>query len=303
MRVSLILLGWLPLAAVLAVPSCTDDLPSEDTSQTPEDDSGTTFLPATGAPSPTSTSETGSFDEETGNGQGGQCDYFTQDCAEGDKCSPWSELADLIPDESRCCPIQEPVAQTGDTCVVDGHLGSCVDNCAAGNICLDIDGDGEGVCQDLCGGTAEDPECPDADEECFVYFGGVPLCFNTCDPLVQDCPSDKGCYPDAIAEGGTGWLCMPTIDDNTLGDYCWLLSGCNPGLICATPTLLPDCYGDADDAGCCTDVCDITEQPDPCKDVHPDLECTAWYFDGEVPPMAGLDKVGACVLPTVGGGA
>ncbi|MCA9709086.1 MAG: hypothetical protein KDK70_24795 [Myxococcales bacterium] len=303
MRASLVLMRWLPLAAVLAAPSCKDVTPGQETDTTQGDESGTTFLPATMGDG-TAVNTTVVLDDDGSGGPqgGGECDYFEQDCREGEKCTPWSEMADLVPDESRCCPVKEPVAQTGDLCMVEGYLGSCVDNCAPGNICLDIDGDGQGVCQDLCGGTAENPICPD-DDECFVYFGGVPLCFAPCDPLVQDCPGDKGCYPDAIAEGGTGWLCMPTIGDNQLGDYCWLLAGCNPGMICATPPLLPECYGDADDAGCCTDICDITEQPDPCTEIHPDLECIAWYFDGESPPMAGLENVGACVLPNVGGGA
>ncbi len=308
MRVSLVYWRWLPLAAVLAVPSCTDLLPGEEVGEesAEEEDGGTTLImPMTsGGDTSSSTSSSGSvFDDGSDDGPGGgECNYFEQDCNEGEKCAPWSELADLIPDEARCCPIAEPVVENGDICSLNGHLGSCIDNCVEGTICLDIDGDGEGVCQQLCGGTAENPAC-EPDEECFVYYGGVPLCFSTCDPLLQDCPSDKGCYPDAIAEGGTGWLCMPTIGDNQLGDYCWLLAGCNPGMICATPPLLPNCFGDADDAGCCTDVCDVSEEPDSCKDIHPDLECIAWYNEGQQPPSSSLADVGACVLPTVGGGA
>lgn len=308
MRVSAVLTWCLPLAAVLALPSCQDILPGQEDGQdeeTGEDDGGTTLVPIeTSGDDSGSSSGTPVFDDDGSDGGpgGGECSYFQQDCNEGEKCAPWSELADLVPDESRCCPIAQPVVEAGDVCTLMGHLGSCIDNCAPGTICLDIDGDTEGVCQTLCGGTAEQPEC-EPTQECFVYYGGVPLCFDTCDPLIQNCPSDKGCYPDAIAEGGTGWLCMPTIGDNQLGDYCWLLSGCNPGMVCATPPLLPNCFGDADDAGCCTDICDVTEVPDSCKDLHPDMECVAWYHEGQEPPSAALADVGACVLPTVGGGA
>jgi hypothetical protein len=303
---SLSLVGWLPLAVALAVPSCTEAPPvAEETTGPAESDDGTTLLPGTeddtAVVASTSTGETGPLDES--GGMGGECSFFAQDCNEGEKCVPWSELPDLVPDEIRCCPVQQPVVESGDVCSVTGYLGSCLDNCSAGNMCLDIDGDGEGVCQRLCSGSAEQPECPELDQVCFIYYSGTPLCFSTCDPLVQDCPSDKGCYPDAIAEGGTGFLCMPTVGDNVLGDYCWLLSACNPGMICATPDLLPNCFGDADDAGCCTDLCDITEDPDPCTDQHPDLECVAWYHQGAEPPSAELQNVGACVLPTVGGGA
>lgn len=306
MRVSLGLVRWLPLAAILSVPSCNDTPSETDATSEGEEDGGTTLLPGTAGDSPTSTTtaETGVLDEDSGTGQGGgECSFFEQDCRDGEKCVPWSELPDLVPDEIRCCPIAEPTVEAGDICTVTGYLGSCIDNCAVGSMCFDFDGDGEGVCQKMCSGTAEVPECPNADDECFIYYSGVPLCFRTCDPLVQDCPADKGCYPDAIAEGGTGFLCMPTIGDSQLGDYCWLLSACNPGMLCATPDLLPNCFGDADDAGCCTDICDVTEVPDSCTSIHPDLECVAWYYQGAEPPSADLQDVGACVLPTVGGGA
>ncbi len=313
MRVVLSLSRWIPVALALglALPSCKDVLPSEETGNSDDDDDdddsndsgGTTFVPLTsGDPAEGSTTQMeGGFDE-TGPGMGGECSFFTQDCNDGEKCVPWSELPDLIPDEIRCCPVQEPVAQAGDICTVQGYLGSCLDNCVKGTMCLDIDGDGTGVCQQMCGGEPEDPKCDDAEEECFIYYSGVPLCFSTCDPLIQNCPSDKGCYPDAIAEGGTGFLCMPTVGDNGLGDYCWLLSACNPGMICATPNVLPNCHGDADDAGCCTDLCDITE-PDACSEIHPDLECVSWYYGDLQPPSQELQNVGACVIPTMGGGA
>jgi hypothetical protein len=304
------LVRWLPIVTLLVVPSCTDILPGQDATEGPleSEEGGTTLLPGTGADTmvvaaSTSTSETGVLDEDSGPGDGGgECSFFEQDCMEGEKCVPWSELPDLVPDDIRCCPVQQPMVEAGDVCSVSGYLGSCLDNCAPGTMCLDIDGDGEGVCQLMCSGSEEQPECPEMEQECFIYYSGVPLCFSTCDPLVQDCPADKGCYPDAIAEGGTGFLCMPTVGDSGLGDYCWLLSACNPGLLCATPDLLPTCFGDADDAGCCTDICDITEVPDPCLEIHPDLECVAWYYQGAEPPSVDLQNVGACVLPTMGGG-
>jgi len=297
----------LTLASALAALSCEVGSPpgdSTDESSAEGSSSSTTFQPVTGADTvtpPASTSDTGVFDESTAGPSGGECSFFDQDCNEGEKCVPWSELPDLIPDEIRCCPIQQPMVEAGDICSVSGYLGSCLDNCAPGTMCFDFDGDGEGVCQKMCDGSEEEPICPQKDDECFIYYSGVPLCFSTCDPLVQDCPPDKGCYPDAIAEGGTGFLCMPTIGDNSLGEYCWLLSACNPGMICASPDLLPNCFGNADDAGCCTDLCDITEVPDSCKDIHPDLECVAWYHQGAPPPSVELEDVGACVLPAGAG--
>jgi len=307
MQVLHALFRWLPAVALCVAPSCNETPPTQDPSETNDDSaSGTTFVPSAGTNTPAGSSsgspETGTFDESGDDGPiGGDCDLFAQDCIEGEKCVPWSEDADFVPDDIRCCPVEQPIAQAGDLCSVE-YLGSCIDNCAPGTMCFDIDGDGEGVCQELCGGTAEAPECSNgSDDECFIYYSGVPFCFAKCDPLVQGCPPDKGCYPDAIAQGGTGFLCMPTIGDQTLGEYCWLLAGCNPGMLCATPDVLPTCYGGATDAGCCTDLCDTTEVPDPCKEIHPDIECVPWYFQGAEPPSAELQNVGACALPTVGG--
>lgn len=297
---------WFVLAIVSLAPACADDAPPLQ-GESSESGAGSTTFPSdtgqTSTPTPaTGSGDTAVLDEDSGPGpSGGECSFFEQDCNEGEKCVPWSQLPDLVPDEIRCCPVQQPMVQAGDICQVAGYLGSCLDNCAPGTMCLDIDGDGEGVCQQMCTGSEEEPECGDMDEQCFIYYAGVPLCFRTCDPLVQDCPQDKGCYPDAIAEGGTGFLCMPTVGDNGLGDYCWLLSACNPGMICATPDLLPECYGNASDAGCCTDLCDITEVPDGCTDIHPDLECVAWYHQGAPPPSPDLANVGACVLPAGAG--
>ncbi|MCA9651512.1 MAG: hypothetical protein H6712_30080 [Myxococcales bacterium] len=308
MRVSLALVRWLPLAALVAVGGCKDETP-ETPGGSSDEGSGTTFAPASEGTShgtAMGTEESGVLDEDSSGGHmgGGDCDMFAQDCMEGEKCVPWSELPDLMPDAIRCCPVAEPVAQAGDLCTLNGYLGSCIDNCAPGTMCFDFDGDGEGVCQEMCSGTAENPTCTNApDDVCFIFWAGVPFCFSKCDPLVQDCPDGKGCYPDAIAEGGTGFLCMPTIGDQTLGEYCYLLSGCNPGMICATADLLPNCFGPAGDTGCCTDLCDITEVPDPCTNIHPEMECVPWYHQGAEPPSADLQNVGACVLPTVGGGA
>lgn len=311
MRAPRALLRCLSLSAFVAAGACQDETPSTPTTEdTGQEGPTTTLLPAedtTAASDPTPSTEESGVLEETGDDgppSGGECDMFAQDCNEGEKCVPWSELPDLQPDSIRCCPIAEPLAEAGDICTLNGHLGSCIDNCAPGTMCFDFDGDGEGVCQEMCSGTAENPSCSNPiDDQCFIFWGGVPFCFSECDPLVQDCPADKGCYPDAIAEGGTNFLCMPTLGDQGLGEYCWLLSGCNPGMICATADLLPNCFGPAGDTGCCTDLCDITDDPDPCQDINPDMECVPWYHQGAPPPSIELENVGACVLPTVGGGA
>ncbi len=240
---------------------------------------------STGLSAETSTTDDGTLDSE--------CSIWDQDCGPNEKCAPWSAEPDLLPDEVRCCPVEASPVQPGDECVVEGYLGSCLDNCALGSMCLDFDGDGMGTCQEFCSGSAAQPMC-EPDEGCFIYFAGVPFCFDICDPLAQDCAEGQGCYPDAQADGGTGFLCLPTIGASGPGGLCWLLSGCAPGLLCVTPDFVPGCN---ENFGCCTPLCDITESPDPCPAVDGALECVSWYVGGQAPPSAEYLNVGVCVIP------
>jgi hypothetical protein len=162
-----------------------------------------------------------------------------------------------------------------------------------GSLCLDIDDDGTGVCQPFCTGNADDPTC-EYDESCLFYFAGVPLCFPKCDPLLQSCPTGEGCYPDEEAAGNTGFICLPTVgEDQMVGDTCWLLSNCEPGLLCVTSSFFPGCDAPV---GCCTQLCDIS-MPDPCPALDPGLECISWYYQGGMPPDPQWENVGACVIP------
>lgn len=249
---------------------------------------------STGVVDPTDATSTGADSSTTDDGTiDGECSIWEQDCADGEKCAPWSVEADLIPDELRCCPEDANAVQPGDECVVEDYFGSCIDNCVLGSMCFDLDGDGMGTCQKFCTGSAASPMC-EGNEGCFIYFAGVPFCFDKCDPLVQDCPEGQGCYPDEEAPGGTGFLCLPTVGAQPAGGWCWLLSGCEPGLLCVTPDFVPGCN---ENFGCCTPLCDVTEQPDPCPAVNEALECTSWYIGGQVPPEAEYQNVGACVIP------
>lgn len=286
--------------AMLLAGSCTDDAAQDDPPQS--DDAGAT----TGDPSATTGTTSGgevddesAVDESTGNleagedeGLMGECSVWDQDCAEGDKCVPWSDMADLVPDDIRCCPEIANPDLPGEECEVTDYFGSCIDSCAKGSLCLDINNDGSGVCQKFCE-NASDPTCA-PDEACLIYFGGVPFCFPECDPLVQDCPGAEGCYPDEAAEGGTGFICLPTIGGGKFGDPCWLLSSCEPGLICVLPDFLPSCPYPA---GCCTSLCDTDEGDSACDAIDPELDCEPWYYAGQMPPSADLATVGACILP------
>lgn len=225
-------------------------------------------------------------------GAGGECSVWAQDCAEGNKCVPWSLEDDLVPDEVRCCPTQANPKQPHEECTVQDYFGSCIDDCAEGSMCLDVDMDLQGICQPFCRGHAGQPMC-DVGEGCLIYFSGVPFCFPLCDPLLQDCAEGEGCYPGEEAVGGTDFLCLPQIGGSALAEVCWLLSSCDPGLICVSPDFFPGCQALV---GCCTRLCDITE-PDACDDIDPALDCVSWYVGGQQPPDPDLENVGACVIP------
>ncbi len=290
-------------ATVLFLGACRDDAKSEsdsDPSGDPSAGSSTTEAPTltvTGAltteAGDSSSTSFGDADADDSN-EGADCSIYQQDCAAGEKCVPYSDQPDLVPDDIRCCPIVGNAnLQPGDSCTVQDYFGSCLDDCGVGSFCLDIDDDGNGTCQPTCGGSAQNPDCQ-PNETCFIYFTGVPMCFPTCDPLTQNCPADQGCYPDESASGGTGFICLPTVGEGKdYGDYCWLLSNCDPGFICVSPDFQPGCDGLV---GCCTPLCDVAEQDD-CSSFDPALECVPWYLNGQMPPSASLEDVGACVLP------
>lgn len=291
------------LAAALAS-GCGDDTgPSARSgSSTGTGESANTTAPADGSSSGDESpgresTESGGTGVGSDDGLGGECSLWTQDCPEGDKCTVWSDAPDLIPDDIRCCPEEPSGGIHGDQCAVEGYFGSCLDDCAVGHMCLDIDGDGKGTCQAFCGGDPMNPVC-EPDETCFIYFSGVPFCFPQCDPLVQDCTPGEGCYPDDSDAGGTGFICMPTVGAGKIGDACWLLSNCNPGLLCVSADFLPqETCSSFPGAGCCSALCDINE-PETCEDVvGPGVECVPWYYAGQQPPSANLADVGACVIP------
>jgi hypothetical protein len=285
------------LAAVLLAASCGQEegsaLDGSDgtTGTTSTSSTGTTDGAAAETSAADSADVTSGGAADTG-GIGGECSIWEQDCAEGDKCVPWSLEADLVPDEVRCCPAVANPALAGEECMVEDYFGSCLDNCELGSLCLDINNDGTGVCQPFCTGHASDPQC-EVGEGCLIYFGGVPFCFPQCDPLIQDCPDGQGCYPSAEAIGGTDFLCLPHIGSAQLAEACWLLSNCDPGLICVSPEFFPDCSAPI---GCCTTLCD-TSEPDSCVVIDPGLECVSWYVGGQQPPSPALQNVGACVIP------
>jgi Ca-activated chloride channel family protein len=146
-----------------------------------------------------------------GGGVGFECDLFAQDCPMGEKCVPWANDGGSQWNATRCSPIAEDPAATGQPCTVEGGPTSGVDDCSGSSICWDVDRSNEGTCVALCQGDEADPQCH-GDQWCFQGFDGTvavcmpaPLC--ELDGVCQCmCPwhGDPDCAPDQCTSAEAG---------------------------------------------------------------------------------------------------
>lgn len=230
----------------------------------------------------------GADETSGGNGQGGQCDIWEQDCPAGSKCMPTDTNADGIHDANKCEPLDESPQQPGDECEVEGSPASGVDDCDVGAVCWGVDAQNKGTCIPMCTGSADQPQCPDG-LQCDSSNGGrLILCATPCDPLASDCAAGKVCIPggeekiffcDTDASGDKGGY----------GDECEYVNVCDPGLMCISGTVVPGCTAPA----CCSEYCDLsvesmcTGQGQVCQSVYDSA--------ADAPP--GLENVGVCATP------
>ncbi|MCX4240960.1 hypothetical protein [Paraliomyxa miuraensis] len=252
--------------------------------------------PTTTAP-PDSTGDTDpAGSEDTGftfliEGDGGgiidPCSPWAQDCPNGEKCSPSSLGGGSVWDFWRCSEVPENPDAVGEPCMAEGSPTSGIDSCDFGAFCWEVDPKTlEGTCVALCTGSEDLPSCPGS-ETCLIANEGIlPLCLDSCDPLLQDCGPDHACYP-----GESGFACLPAGFGGTgaPGDSCENLAACDHGNVCVEPESVPDC---GSIAGCCTAVCSLG---DPMPSCLPGQVCTPWFQAGMVP--AGYEDVGVCALP------
>jgi hypothetical protein len=113
--------------------------------------------------------------------------------------------------------------------------------------------------------------------------GTLVLCMG-CDPLVQDCGFNKGCY-----FANTYFDCVPAGSLGT-GEPCGFVNDCAPGHLCADATALPNCA----DVGCCTQYCNLLDGDAGCL-AQPGTACVPFFEDGTVPE--GFEHVGVCIIP------
>lgn len=110
-------------------------------------------------------------------GLGIQCDFWSQDCARGERCSAWSRDGGTRLDAVHCTSIPADTVGVGEACVVDGDATSGVDNCEPGSQCLEVDPDTlVGTCRSRCIGSRANPSCEDPDMTCTVVGSTFAFC-------------------------------------------------------------------------------------------------------------------------------
>jgi hypothetical protein len=260
-----------PITLVFTL-ACTSD-PTDD------DEVGTTTSPST-TEAGESSDDSQVFVDTGDSGSGPNCDPWTQDCPEGEKCVPYASNGGTW-DSLECVPILGDEA-AGEPCIYDGPLES-TDDCDGTGWCFDVDENGEGTCHPFCKGTADMPQCPPMSVCAINGSGGLNICIPTCDPLAQNCLSDEGCYWtgarfECIHAAGsiipTGEVCGPLID-------------CLPGNTCIDGSVLPACEGQS----CCTNFCDLGLGDAQCDDL-PGTMCVAFFEQGTAP--LGYEQLGLC---------
>ena len=227
-----------------------------------------------------------------GEGPGFECDLFSQDCPDGEKCMPWANDGGSAWNATRCSPLDDAPGQAGDECSVEGSGVSGLDDCDLGVMCWDVDPETNlGTCAAMCQGDQANPICEDPDTTCVIANeGAIVLCLPICHPLTQDCPDGQACYPI-----NNDFACAPNVagEGGVHGDPCEFVNVCQIGLACVNPDLFTNCPS----GGCCSSYCDATNPgaDADCMALDAGQSCIEWYAEGEAPP--GYDDTGICGIP------
>lgn len=223
-----------------------------------------------------------------------ECDPWTQNCPEGQKCMPWANDGGNSWNATICSPLDPNPNGVGEVCNVEGSGVSGIDDCELGAVCWGVDTEtNTGTCVAQCTGSVADPSCPAPTDTCVVANeGALNLCLPGCDPLAQTCPMGEECI--FVSDGFT---CAPDASGGAgfQGDDCAYVNACAPGLACVSPDLVPGCVAFL---GCCTTFCDVADlgaSADCAMEAGDGAECLPWYAEGTAP--AGLENIGFCGLP------
>jgi len=214
-----------------------------------------------------------------------ECDVFAQDCPDGKKCAAVVSEGGGAYDSVRCVPVNGTGVH-GEPCTA-ASPNDGLDTCAKGNMCWELDDEGNGTCVALCMGTEEAPICPHMG--LCTISRPVYLCSLGCDPLVQACPGFSGCYPI-----DDGFVCAVDAsgDKGKANDPCESFNACDAGLQCADPDFVgTGCLPDL--MGCCTPFCEFPGGACP----NPDQQCVQ-LFDPLVLPKGDPQlAIGFCGVP------
>lgn len=276
------------LAAVACGPprfgSEADDNPDSGEPSSDTTESGTTTVD----PSETETGETSTTVDFVPpyDGGGPECDPWSQDCPEGEKCVPYATDGGSW-NANKCVPIIGEQAP-GEPCTYAGPV-AAVDDCDATGACInaqDVGGELIGTCWAFCTGNPEMPECPAAHSCAVSGSGDLAFCIPHCDPLLQDCSGEgQACYWT-----GVEFECVFTTEDIPAGEPCGFVNDCALGHVCLLAEALPSCEG----SSCCTAFCELERGDLGCQSV-PGTSCVPFFEERAVPP--GYEHVGVCVVP------
>lgn len=224
---------------------------------------------------------------------GTTCEPWKQDCLEGQKCNWYSVDSGGAWDDSKCFPLMDAPAAVGEPCFVIDNFLSGIDNCERGAMCWNTDPEtgNTGTCVALCG-CPDTHDCP-TKSSCWVFSSNLSLCFESCNPLTQDCltPGDLCTLSFGY---GNGFQCAPDAsgDQGQAHDPCEYLNECDPGSLCVSTDSAAEC--DPQAPGCCEPFCD-TSLPNTCPGQG--QECLPVYVDGDFLFNPEFPNAGLCTLP------
>lgn len=211
-----------------------------------------------------------------------ECTVFDQLCGEGEVCKPvgfdgaptWAGPA--------CRPVPDgPLAASGEPCSMMENRLSGLDDCVDTAMCLGVDPVTlEGTCAPYCSSVIA---CEDPMQTCFEGNAGfVPVCLDSCSPLLSDCPDGFGCYPGT----GDDFVCQ-RYEEPLYVDMFTEHPACAPGSFMVPVEGPALCNGDGP---CCTSFCDLSS-PD-CPNA---VACVPFFGDLEGVDAA-LHDVGFCAI-------
>ena len=264
------------------------------TSSSASDDGGTPETTAGQSTSDGSSDDAGDdAGDDTGDGTEDvpqplvMCDFWAQDCPEGQKCTAASSNAFDYPWNMHIC-VDAGTEPPGAPCTkVEGaDPYAATDTCDATGKCYRMNPDtGIGTCVEMCVGNPQNATCPITNWDCMQKASIFDLCIPYCTPVPEACPECWDCPLDEICvaeyEGDTldHFICFPPAAEGITGESCECANCCAAGLMCTdAATYGQGCAYDL----CCTEYCDITDLAFTCA--GPDQQCVA-LFEPCRPPL------------------